>query len=141
MMIKPISAAGGVIYRLVANSEEPEVLLIFRNEFWDLPKGKLEKGETILMCAVREISEETGSELPILISDLVTTYHEYKEKKKKFGKTTFWYSMIYPRKQKLVPQSKEGIEKIQWVRLSKAKEKVAFDNLKEVLESFEKNFF
>tara|TARA_R110000868_G_scaffold368227_3_gene631253 strand:- start:367 stop:786 length:420 start_codon:yes stop_codon:yes gene_type:complete len=139
-MIKPIIAAGGVIFSKTNHNGEPKVLLIYRNQLWDLPKGKLEKGESIPMCAAREVAEETGSEIPIIISELGTTYHEYQEKKKYIGKTTYWYSMIYPRNQKLLPQKSEAIEKIEWVELGKAKKIVAFENLREVLNKFEEQF-
>ncbi len=138
-MIKSITAAGGIIF-LKDEYTEPKVLLIYRNGLWDLPKGKLEKGESIPMCAAREVAEETGSELPIIISELGTTYHEYQEKKKNFGKTTYWYAMVYPRSQDLIPQKSEGIERMEWKLLSEAKELVAFDNLKEVLQRFEAQF-
>ncbi len=137
-MPKPVIAAGGVVYRVDPDSNQKLVLLIYRNGYWDLPKGKLEKGESIPMCAVREVAEETGSDLPMIISELGKTYHEYQEKKKTIGKTTYWYSMIYPFAQELIPQKSEGIEKIEWVELSKAKEMVGFDNLKDVLREFGK---
>ena len=35
-------------------------LFILRNVVWDIPKGKLEKGETPELAAVREIEEECG---------------------------------------------------------------------------------
>ncbi|MBO6523437.1 MAG: NUDIX domain-containing protein [Balneolaceae bacterium] len=136
-MLKPVIAAGGVLFHVKPEDNNFFVLLIYRNGFWDLPKGKLEKGESIPMCAAREVAEETGSELPVIIASLGTTYHEYKEKKNHFGKTTYWYSMIYPRSQDLKPQRSEGIEKIEWVELSKAKESVGFENLREVLYRFE----
>lgn len=138
-MPKPIIAAGGVLYQVKPESDLPLVLLINRNGFWDIPKGKLEKGESIPMCAAREVAEETGSELPMIISSLGTTYHEYKEKKKHYGKTTYWYTMIYPRAQQLKPQKSEGIEKVEWVALPKAKEMVGFENLRVVLDQFEKS--
>ena len=135
-MTKPITAAGGVVYKVRPDSGEILVLLIYRNGFWDLPKGKLEKGESVPMCAAREVAEETGSEFPLIISSLGTTYHEYREKKKHFGKTTYWYSMIYPRNQDLKPQRSEGIKKMEWVELEEARKLVGFENLREVLKSF-----
>ena len=48
-------AAGGVV-----TNKEGRVLFIYRNNKWDLPKGKLEKGETYEECALREVEEETG---------------------------------------------------------------------------------
>lgn len=138
-MIKPVTAAGGVVFRFTSESEEPEVLLIYRNGYWDIPKGKLEKGETIPMCAVREVAEETGSDLPLVVSDLGTTYHEYEEKGKQIGKTTYWYSMIFSKAQDLSPQTKEGIQALEWAELSEAFEQVGFENLREVLYSFQKS--
>ena len=50
-----IQAAGGVV-----TNDREELLLIFRRGKWDLPKGKLDPGETLEACALRETSEETG---------------------------------------------------------------------------------
>ena len=130
----PVIAAGGVVFRIV--EDETKVLLIYRNGFWDLPKGKLEKGESIPMCAVREVGEEVGSGIPALLFDLGTTFHSYEQKGKSYDKTTYWYSMIFTKEESLVPQGEEGIEKIEWVELEEAIEKVGFDNLKEVLIRF-----
>jgi 8-oxo-dGTP pyrophosphatase MutT (NUDIX family) len=138
-MLKPITAAGGVVYQIAPEFDQVLVLLIYRNGYWDLPKGKLEKGESVPMCAVREVAEETGSDLPIIISSLGTTYHEYREKKKHFGKTTHWYTMVFPRVQALHPQKSEGIERIEWIELQKALDMVSFDNLQEVLKAFAKS--
>src|SRR5439155_18933695 len=49
-----IQAAGGFVHT------DEQLLLIFRRGKWDLPKGKLDEGETLEACAVREIQEETG---------------------------------------------------------------------------------
>ncbi len=135
LMVKPIEAAGGVVFQRENNLLN--VLLIYRNGFWDLPKGKLEKDESIPMCASREVSEETGSKLPIIIGDLGTTYHEYIQKNKKYGKTTYWYAMVLPQVTMLVPQKEEGIESIEWIPLKEALGKVGFDNLKIILQRFE----
>ena len=47
-IFKVIEAAGGVVF-----NEKEEVLVIFRREFWDLPKGKIDKGESPEEAAVR----------------------------------------------------------------------------------------
>ncbi len=134
-MVKPIEAAGGVVFQKA--NEGIKVLLIFRNGVWDLPKGKLEKGESIPMCASREVSEETGTLLPMIIGDLGTTYHEYTQKKTEYGKTTYWYAMVLPHITELIPQEEEGIESIDWVGLEDAISKVGFDNLKIILQRFQ----
>lgn len=137
--IKPVTAAGGVVFRYVGGTSDPEVLMIFRNGYWDLPKGKLEKNETVAMCAVREVSEEVGSGIPAIVDKIGTTYHEYNEKGKKRtrGKTTHWYSMIFTRKESLIPQEEEGIEKVEWVAIQKAIEMAGFQNLKDILGAFQ----
>ena len=130
----PINAAGGIVYRF--KDEILEVLLIYRNEYWDIPKGKLEKGETIPMCAVREVSEEVGSSLPSIVADIGITNHSYVQKKKSFYKTTYWFAMIFTSVETLVPQTEEGIEKIEWTPIDEAEKMVGFDNLRIVLSRF-----
>lgn len=132
----PVSAAGGIVFKYKDPKTEPEVLMIFRNGVWDLPKGKLEKGEHIEMCAVREVAEEVGSGIPAIVKKLGTTYHEYYENQKLIGKTTYWYSMIFTQSEDLKPQLEEGIEKIEWVEVSKAIGKAGYENLKQILKKY-----
>ncbi len=136
---KKIKAGGGVVYRRI--KEEVQVLLIFRNGIWDIPKGKLEKGESISECASREVMEEVhASELPEILNELVATEHSYEEKGKYILKTTWWYTMRFNSAQSFTPQKKEGITEVKWTEIDKAIEIVGFDNLKQVLLDFkEKN--
>ncbi|MFN1836284.1 NUDIX hydrolase [Balneola sp. MJW-20] len=135
---KPITAAGGILYRY-SESGTTEVLLIFRNGVWDLPKGKLDEGESIAQCAVREVSEEISCPLPAIVSVLTETYHEYNEKGMLWGKTTYWYSMILPVAADLKPQTKEGITSLEWVETEEAIARVGYENLKTVLKAFKKS--
>lgn len=130
----PVTAAGGIVMRYASVREAPEVLMIFRNGYWDLPKGKLEPPETIAMCAVREVAEEAGISLPSIIKKVGTTYHEYPEKGKVMAKTTHWYSMILTKAEAFTPQEKEGIENVEWVSLDEAISKAGFENLKGILK-------
>jgi 8-oxo-dGTP pyrophosphatase MutT (NUDIX family) len=132
-LVEPITAAGGIVFRL-GQDEYPEILMIFRNGVWDLPKGKHEPGESVEMCAAREVSEEVGSKIPSLIKKLGETYHEYIEEGKRMGKTTHWYSMIFTQAEELVPQYEEGIERVEWMPFNKAVEAAGYDNLKEILK-------
>jgi len=133
--IVPVIAAGGIVYRY--KDGILEVLLIYRRGAWDMPKGKLEKRESIAMCAYREVSEEIGVKQPmIVISNPFTTYHEYDEDGKTMGKTTYWYPMILDRGYQLKPEEEEDIEQVKWVPLLEAKEKVDFQNLKDLLNDF-----
>lgn len=138
MVTKPVTAAGGVVHKREKNSLF--VLLIFRRDVWDLPKGKVEEGESVRECAVREVAEEVGlSALPVITKQLVQTYHEYEQGSIRFGKTTHWFAMELNAnsKERFKPQTEEDIEEVQWVPLSEAKSLVGYDNLIEVLQAFE----
>ncbi|WP_291482070.1 NUDIX hydrolase [Cyclonatronum sp.] len=130
---KPVTAAGGVVFTQIAG--KPHVLMIYRNDVWDLPKGKLDKGESIPECAAREVSEETGCPLPEIKAELGTTLHQYTDKWGDFEKTTWWYAMQTKAK-KFSPQTDEGITKVCWIELKRAREIAGFENLKEVLNRF-----
>ena len=56
-----IRAAGGVLYRRRPDGAL-EVAVIHRPRYddWTLPKGKVDRGETIHQAAEREVEEETG---------------------------------------------------------------------------------
>ncbi len=134
---KEIEAGGGVVFR-ISSEGKTEVLLIFRNSVWDLPKGKRGKNETRRECAAREVMEEVGSgELPLIVKELVTTKHSYMQKRKKYVKITYWYSMQFEEDRIFVPQTSEGIEKVEWKQLETAISKVGYENLVSVLENFE----
>ena len=75
-MPKKIIAAGGLVI-----NENDELLMIFRRGKWDLPKGKLDKGESIADCALREVMEETGLQQVKIEKPLGITYHEYFDKR------------------------------------------------------------
>jgi 8-oxo-dGTP pyrophosphatase MutT (NUDIX family) len=105
-----VKAGGGLVI-----NEQGEILLIFRRGKWDLPKGKLDKGETLEQCAVREVQEETGLKKVMLQSALKTTYHTYHEGTKFILKESHWYRMGATREEKLIPQTEEDIHEIKWV--------------------------
>lgn len=135
MAVQPITAGGGVLFR--QEDDQPEVLLIFRRGVWDLPKGKKERGETTEQCAVREVAEEVGCSLPESLSKLVETYHEYSQEGVTLGKVTHWFAMKAGAEETYHPQKEEGIKKVEWFSLERAKQVVGYDNLLIVLNSFE----
>lgn len=110
--MKKIIAAGGLVF-----NDRHELLMIFRRGKWDLPKGKLDEGETIEACAVREVQEETGLTQVELQNFAGLTYHEYFDKysEKDVIKETHWFKMHAPNAQQLIPQTEEDIEIIEWV--------------------------
>ena len=108
-----IQAAGGLI-----ENEKGDWLIIFRRGKWDLPKGKIDEGETPELCAVREIEEETGLQDVSIKNFITTTYHLYEDFGKQILKETFWYRMQISGDQKLIPQTEEDIDEAKWIRPS-----------------------
>ncbi|MEJ4086963.1 NUDIX hydrolase [Galbibacter orientalis] len=104
-----VIAAGGLV-----KNKEDEILFIFRNSKWDLPKGKVDKGETIEDAAIREVEEETGVKKLKIDSFLKKTYHIFKRNGTYKLKETHWFLMTSKYKGALVPQCNENIELAEW---------------------------
>lgn len=128
---KLIEAAGG----LVSNAD-CDWLFIHRNGMWDLPKGKLETGESIEECAVREVAEECGIVEPTIIKPLTPTFHTYELNAKRILKKTYWYVMKSDDNSELIPQTEEGISEVKWVTTAEAKELAehSFGSIQEVIK-------
>ena len=132
-MAERIIAAGGIV-----QNEKGEILLQLRKGKWDLPKGKLDNGESIEDCAVREVEEETGLK-NIHLGELIgTTLHNYTEKGKEIEKETFWYDMRVSGEQNLVPQIDEDIHDLKWVRERELSPYLqnTYDNIIDIVEKY-----
>ncbi|MCB0484401.1 MAG: NUDIX domain-containing protein [Flavobacteriales bacterium] len=107
---KCIDAAGGIVV-----NEKGEILCIHRLGRWDFPKGKLEKGESPIAAALREVEEECG--LPTVRKGVfeATTYHMYLLHHKWVLKRTYWYELQGDSHLKLMPQKEEGIGMVKWL--------------------------
>lgn len=106
-----IEAAGGFI-----KNEFDEYLFIFRREKWDLPKGKLEAGETPEIAAIREVQEETGLQNVTMKQYRCSTWHTYELHGKNILKQTYWYDMEATKNQDSKPQTEEQITELQWLK-------------------------
>jgi ADP-ribose pyrophosphatase YjhB (NUDIX family) len=128
-----IEAAGGIV-----QNDKKEILMIFRLGKWDLPKGKLEKGEKLEECAVREVEEETGATNIKLGKKAGETYHVYDAFGKHLLKISHWYNMQCDSKQNLVPQTEENITEIKWVKTKDLKKALSntYPSIKDVLSVF-----
>ncbi len=134
----PVTAAGGLVVREAGGgSGEPLVLLIFRRGAWDLPKGKLDPGETVEQCALREVREEVGVERLRIVRPAGTTVHGYPEKGCYLVKTTWWYVMETPERA-FTPEAREGIEAARWVPWSEATERLGYASLRAFVAGLEK---
>jgi ADP-ribose pyrophosphatase YjhB (NUDIX family) len=115
-----IEAAGGKVH-----NAKGEILFIHRLGKWDLPKGKMEEGETPEQSAIREVEEECGIHELKLGKQLANTYHVYVHKEQQILKTTYWFEMEYDGEETLIPQKEEAIEKAVWVNTSDLSEQLA----------------
>jgi len=128
-----IEAAGGIV-----QNDKKEILFIYRLEKWDLPKGKVEKGENFEQCAIREIEEETGITGLTLKNKVGETYHTYNAFGKHYLKISHWYYITCKKTQTLVPQAEENITAIKWVKTKDIKEPLAntYASIKDILGKF-----
>jgi len=130
---KVVSAAGG----LVLNPNN-EILFIQRLGIWDLPKGKIEKGETIEETAVREVEEECGVNGLIIENSLITTYHLFFMNDIMQLKITHWFLMETNFQEKLTPQLEEGITKVEFKNEAQVNDAMqnTYANIKLVLNAY-----
>ena len=108
-----IKAAGGVVVR------NHQILFIFRNSKWDLPKGKIDKNELTEAAAIREVNEECSISGHSIVKKLPSTFHIYPSPNKMSKgdwilKETFWFEMEYSGSENGKPQKEENITEIKW---------------------------
>ncbi|MBP5190443.1 MAG: NUDIX domain-containing protein [Bacteroidales bacterium] len=112
-----VKAAGGIL-----EDADGRRLLMVRNDRFDLPKGKVEDGETLAIAALRETSEETGLVNLELGPLLLKTYHIYNLYGGWHFKQTTWYAVKASSNERLVPQTDEGISDLRWMPVGQWKE-------------------
>ena len=127
-----IEAAGGLV-----RHQDGRFLFIYRNDKWDLPKGRIEKNEPIRIAAVREVEEETGVDGLEIVKPLIETFHVFNRNGKYKLKKTFWFEMKTASTVTLTPQLNEGIEQAVWVLEKEIPQKFenAYENIKQVYQS------
>jgi ADP-ribose pyrophosphatase YjhB (NUDIX family) len=109
-IFKIIEAAGGLV-----KNKKDEYLFIFRKGKWDLPKGKIDKGESISAAALREVEEECGVGKLTIVKELAPTYHTYEQGGKDILKKTYWFEMDCADDSPLKPQTEEDITDAKWL--------------------------
>jgi 8-oxo-dGTP pyrophosphatase MutT (NUDIX family) len=125
-------AGGGLVY-----NKKGEVLFIFRNGKWDLPKGGCDKEEEIEDCSIREVEEETGVTNLKISKKLQKTYHVFKRNGVYRLKVTHWFEMTTTFEGTPIPQENEGIEKVAWLNKEQIKEALtnSYENIKLLFEN------
>ena len=128
---KSIDAAGGLV-----RNNQGEILLIFRRGKWDLPKGKMEEGESPEETALREVQEECGLQGIRVNQFLKSTFHVYNLNDQLILKKTDWYEMEYSGKDSPTPQSSEDITEVRWIKPNDLQEVFSntFSSILEVIQ-------
>lgn len=125
-----LEAAGGYVL-----DAQGKLLVFYRRASWDMPKGKIDPGETPEQAALREVQEETGLINLTLGPFLMHTWHTYVQKDERILKKTWWYKMTTT--DTLVnPQTEEDIEEIRWVEPAAwlAGNPVVYGSIRDVIE-------
>jgi 8-oxo-dGTP pyrophosphatase MutT (NUDIX family) len=110
-LIPTVIAAGGKIL-----NSKSDTLFIYRNDKWDLPKGKTEKNEQLSETAIREVIEETGIKGISITKPLDITYHIFKRNEEYRLKITYWFEMFSDYEGEFIPQLNEGISDVKWIK-------------------------
>jgi 8-oxo-dGTP pyrophosphatase MutT (NUDIX family) len=131
-----IQASGGLVI-----NDRHQMLFIFRRGKWDLPKGKVDEGESLEAAAVREVQEETGIQEIELGERICVTYHTYNESGHSILKESYWYIMHTPGSPALIPQAAEQIEIATWVSMEDVEAKLvdSFPSIREVIAVYQKS--
>ncbi len=127
-----IKAAGGLV-----KNGNGDYLFIHRLGKWDLPKGKVDQGESMRKAAVREVEEECGIKVDYLGQKISTSYHAYTMRGELVIKKTNWYEMGVNKVPKLKPQLEEDITEAIWLgkdKLGKVR-KNTYPLIKDILDT------
>lgn len=118
-----VEAGGSLLY--CVSGGKSYILFIKRHSAWDMPKGKIEGGESPVACAVREAQEEVG--VPLGTAEgtyLATTRHFYFLGMVPHLKVTHWFVFEVEELVPPTPQKEEGIELARWIPLEEARSMV-----------------
>lgn len=123
-------SAGAIIFKK-ENQGKKFLLLHYEKKHWDFPKGHVEKNETEIEAAKREIHEETGiTELNFLPKFRETISYYYKRDGKLCHKEVVFFLAKTGKTEIRLSNEHIGFE---WLEFEKAKEKLTFKNAKEIL--------
>ncbi len=123
-------SAGAVIFRKAG--EIKYLLLLYQAGHWDLPKGHVEKGETLEDTVKREVKEETGLEDMKIVSGFKETIkYFFKWEGKNILKFVTFFLAETDASEVRISQEHIGFE---WLPYNEAVKRVTFKNAKEILK-------
>ncbi len=126
-------AAGGIVV-----NKQNQLLMIKKNNTWDLPKGKVDFSESYKSAALREVYEETNAKCQIIDNNSYCTSHIYRDtytSNQLVLKITHWFTMSLIGTEELNPQKSEGITSVGWVCLDKEFKKNTYASIIDLLNN------
>ncbi len=118
-----VHAAGGVVV-----DRHGRLLVVHRPRYddWSFPKGKLDPGETLEDCALREVLEETGCECRL--GDPLTAIR-YVDHKGRAKEVHYW--LMAPDSTDFVPN--DEVDEVRWLLPADVIPLLSYDRDREVL--------
>ncbi|WP_240645776.1 NUDIX hydrolase [Georgenia sp. SYP-B2076] len=138
---RTVEAAGALVWRV--RGRHLEVLLVHRPRYddWSWPKGKLEDGESVIACAVREVAEETGVHVA-LGQPLRTVRYPLRDGRRKVA--YYWAAQeVHPDAQSVhcrsavSPAPSTEIDDVRWVSVARAARMLTYPHDREPLGMLE----
>ncbi|MEM5874354.1 MAG: NUDIX domain-containing protein [Candidatus Aenigmatarchaeota archaeon] len=128
--MKEEKSAGFILF--ITENNKPKFLILQYENYFDFPRGNIEKGETELLAAKRELAEETGIEkikVYPLFKETITWF--YRKNKETIKKTVSYFLAESEEKDVKLSFEHKGYA---WVTYEEAMKLLKFENSKKVLE-------
>ena len=127
MATKDVLAAGVVVFR-----PGRRVLLVHRPRYddWSFPKGKLDRGEHLAACAVREVAEETG--LHVRLGPALTG-QRYPVSDGRMKSVSYWVGRAVGSDDVSGYEPNAEIDDVRWVAYDDALEQLSYDHDRDTL--------
>ena len=129
------TVAGGIV------EKNGKYLMIHRKGLWDIPKGKMEAGESTKECAGREVKEETCVKVSVG-KKIGSIWHTYTNQNKGILKKTHWYAMTCLDDSKMKPQEEESITQVEWKSMKQMQEALigSYRSLRYLILKYQQKF-
>lgn len=124
-------SAGGVVYRRRGQRVEVCLIATAGRTRWQLPKGRIEPGETKEEAALREVHEETGLEARIeeLLGELSFRY--IRKQRKRIHKRVVFFLMAYEKGS--TDDHDDEVDEAKFFGIDDAIERLTFDSERDMV--------
>jgi 8-oxo-dGTP pyrophosphatase MutT (NUDIX family) len=128
-----IQAVGAVVFRVTQKQQLQLLIMKKRGGYWTLPKGKVKRGEEHASALLRELREETGlnGQVGELVSQATYTIIKQGRERQKIVA----YYLVSTTGGKLTLGSTEDIERLCWVNIPRALQRIRRPRLRAVVHA------